>query len=104
MTPVEALKAARALIADESRWTKGHMARGPYGELRDANAPEAVCWCAVGAIRKVTETDDEDTAARRLLQSAIPSGDWIAEFNDRVNHADVLRLFDRAISKATGTA
>jgi hypothetical protein len=98
------LVAARELIAAPERWAKGAMARKRVGKslllVCDADDAEACCWCSLGAIRHVTDTEDEDLSARELLASET-QGMWIADFNDRMGHTSVLAAFDRAIAKAT---
>ncbi len=53
MTNKEIIQQAIDLISDPNKWTKNALARDKYNnKLINSNSPEAVCWCAVGAIRK----------------------------------------------------
>ncbi len=50
MTPVEVLRQARDLWLAHP--TTGSLARNKYGDMVSPLAPEATCWCAMGAIGK----------------------------------------------------
>lgn len=54
---LEKLKEVRELLGDESRWTRRTMARDRVGESVSPVDDTAVCWCLVGAIRKVIGHD-----------------------------------------------
>ena len=109
MNAKEILVAARKLIEKEENWTKGGYARNSKGLLvADCTGPEAVCWCALGALRNVTKTGPLDysvgagarfEAIVKLLE-LIPRYDGLAEWQDEPErtHAEVLALFDKAIS------
>lgn len=45
----EILIAARAIVADPERWTQGHLAEGPDGDLRNPRENDACKFCAFGA-------------------------------------------------------
>lgn len=98
MTPVEILKAARELIAKPERWTRGCGARDASGEDVEARSDAAICWCAIGAIVRVS--DDNPVPAEMLLRRVLPDGGFISSFNDSHDHAEVVALFDRAIASA----
>lgn len=97
MSPVEILKAARELIAKPERWTRGSGARDASGQDVDASSDDAVCWCAIGAIVRVSENP---VPAEMLLRRVLPDGGFISAFNDSHDHAEVLALFDAAIASA----
>lgn len=110
-TPVEALRAARELISDPARWTKGADARDDSGEDVSYHSEAATCWCGIGALYHVTmHTGLGQEQARQFLLQA--SGERLfSTFNDASEHSDVLGAFDRAIILAqhhalakTGTA
>ena len=98
MTTLDTLRAARALIADPSRWNgDGGYARDRRGRIVAPCSPNAVRWCALGAI--------DHEAARRFgnYQAATTplyrvADDCISFINDNQGHAAVLALFDRAIA------
>lgn len=100
MSQVELLTRARAIIENPQNWTKGEMARDAGGRLVVSHSPDAVCFCAVGALRR---------AAYELCIDRFPSfytlQKWcgtepVPLFNDTHTHADVLALYDRAIEAA----
>jgi hypothetical protein len=45
---------AYGLLSDRKRWTTGVLARDKEGDQVGACSPAAVCWCAEGAIERVT--------------------------------------------------
>lgn len=98
-TTVEILRAARARIADPKRWGRGWFAHDERGAARDYKDPEAVNWCASGAI--CAEGVGLQSDAYDALVRVLPKGyDKVCVFNDDygVTHADVLALYDRAIA------
>ena len=114
-TAKEVLVAARELISDPARWTKGCEARNAQGHSVFPKVfsytPEdrlPVCWCAGGALSYVTpETTGVHPGvypARRALDMAASRLDprWHpthVDYNDdpQTKHADVLKMFDLAI-------
>jgi hypothetical protein len=95
------LRAARALIEDPKRWTKGEEARNADGDPIHPSKPEAVCWCALGATIRVggNRADLRTLTMACALRDAEPSGFGVVDVNDRDGHAAVLALYDRAIAK-----
>lgn len=91
------LIAARAVIADESRWTKAAFAEDKNGRPVNSQAPDAARWCADGALRKVAESDHSTRFmnVRDALARESFSGGIIGT-NDK-GHGAVLRMYDRAI-------
>ncbi len=116
MTPLEILRGARALLADEARWTRGVVARNVDGDDVPYSESQAVCWCAVGAIFRSSDDrssrwpSDREYAAGKLFAAAAHIGfddfsslfDHIGRWNDRPErtHAEVIAAFDRAIELA----
>lgn len=103
------LRNARQVIATENQWTQGRYARTRAGSPVTHQDPDAVCFCAVGALRRA-EPDHTDAreAAARFLFLAVNDGRKPADhiqipvFNDnpKTEHADVIRAYDRAIALA----
>ena len=106
MKTSEILIAARGLIADPARWTRKAYARSQEGVNVFPLGPEAVCYCALGALEKVSNvlhgyrTDDQSAKraydalkehANRLFHTSV------GQANDTRAHGDILRLFDCAI-------
>jgi hypothetical protein len=96
MTPLETLKAARDLISDPARWTQGAFARDATGAKSRLYLEQAVCFCAVGAIRRVYVPP---VAIGSLLKQLPKDCQTLGHFNDTHTHAEVLALFDAAIAE-----
>lgn len=96
------LKAARKILAAKKRWTQGTEARTPDGFTTNARDPNAVCFCAMGAMFKAADDLCLPTPRFYALKQASPDGS-IVSFNDRdtTTHKDVRAWFDRAIAQAT---
>jgi len=106
MTPLEVVTAARELLSDPARWTKGANARNEKGDGGGSGMEGAVCWCAVGALRHVSNDPNLEAVwedAYYMLAEQTPRGEGVMAFNDGVltTHADVLAMFDRAIEWAS---
>lgn len=107
MDQLEALKKARALLSKPGKWTTGAFARNRSGKsLDDGFAAGATCFCAMGAVEKVTGEPIYGplaTQCDRTLRTVLVDmghGESIPEYNDsRRSVNSVLRLFDRAIAK-----
>lgn len=101
------LREARELISDPKRWTQNHFARDRRGEFISPIHPEAVCFCAGGALAKVDGTSFHNSEAhssawealRHASKSLFGNSDP-ADVNDELGHAAVLRMFDAAIASA----
>jgi hypothetical protein len=98
---------ARALIADEVNWTRKALARDADGRLCAWNDARAAQFCALGAlVRAASELIRDDyaahsfamEAARHLLTVNGRSGACLPMINDNEEHADVVALFDRALT------
>lgn len=92
----EDLIAAKALIDTPEKWGKGEF------------EPRPGCYCAVGAIWKVTDGEGTRYVAPVFALWKVLPGDWTnaAGYNDdpETTHADIMALFDRAIATAEGGA
>lgn len=103
MTVLEALRAARNLIADQSKWTTGQSARNASGQPVIANDPGAVCWCSIGALSHVVVHNSQlfHLATDELERVAhdISGGYSIVHVNDYLGHDAALNMFDRAIAQ-----
>lgn len=122
----KALVAARAVLDDVGNWTTGAMARDASGIRTTFDDPNAVCFCAWGALRKVlpgatahvAATADGETildratirlgaAARQILKEQTTYADRADEMlvpvpllNDNVGYEAVIRMYDMAIEAA----
>jgi hypothetical protein len=99
LTTLEILRAARAKIANPENWTQEAYARDSEGIPCDCLAPGAQKWCLFGAFKAVApltpEVQQHETT--RLLTAAAHTP-FLAKFNDSHTHAEVLAIFDVAIS------
>lgn len=101
MEPVEVLRAARELISVPERWNwNGCYALDKHGRGVDVKSPEAVRWCALGAIARFSNEDLMGLAPLYLYR-ALPDSETVVMLNDDVrNHGEIVALFDRAIALA----
>ncbi len=106
---MSALRDAYELIKDEDRWTQGMIARDAHGDQVLPWAPEAVRWCASGAVLSFpcsfTETDALVEAANALFPQFRLPKDFhnVVEVNDMLGHAAILQVFEKAIVELEGS-
>ena len=106
MKPSEVLRAARAKIEKAENWTQEEYGRDAQGLPADVRV--ACALCSIGAVLAVCDEvrSAPETRAINLLREQTPgySECWVydplVKFNDTHTHAEVLALFDRAISAA----
>jgi hypothetical protein len=101
MTTLEILKAARDLISDPEHWTKRANARDSYGEIIGCSQPEAVRWCAYGALNKVSRGDSATIrkAYDYLMGVNNFQGTTLEGINDVWGHMRIISAFDAAIAR-----
>lgn len=98
MNTIEVLRAARELISDSARWTKGTSARDINGQKCEIS--RGVSWCALGAADKFSAGRGAAGAALHAALASMPGNElrMVTSYNDSHTHAEVLALFDRAIA------
>lgn len=93
---------AQELIRDPAHWTKFQSARDIKGNCVDVEAPNAVCFCAGGALiaanpslsaRSMEWAHATNALNAVALEMKQPS---YISLNDETNHATVMQMFDRA--------
>ena len=103
-TVVDILRAARDKISDPSRWTTRDYAKNKWGEPTSGHDPDAVCWCAYGAVMSVSNSFHARCNAEETLELAAkaidPGFNCVADFNDTLGHEAVIEMFDAAIAKS----
>jgi hypothetical protein len=114
MTALEALKGAREILAEESRWIKGRMRgyRYPDGSVGMPGQRQPNCFCLAGAIHEAGGIGSivSMAAVSSLSQVIYPTiqplsytevEDNVIGFNDQPEreHAQVLAILDRTIAK-----
>lgn len=98
----ERLRIARTLI--ENGWTRDYYARDLNGDPVEDDDSSAVCFCAVGAARRVDRLacDLNRTAQKALYEAADVLGKKTpVQINDEQGKLAVLQLYDLAIRRAT---
>jgi Na+/H+ antiporter NhaB len=95
---LEALDGAQTIIREPKNWTKGWFAKDKHNNFCDSDAPEAVCFCTIGALNRACLGDYELFKAGRDLVNEASSTPNVADFNDHhlTTHADIMRLFEKA--------
>lgn len=100
----EQLKAAKSLIDEPHKWTQGVPARNIYNKNVPFDSENACRFCSVGAIWRLNTTMKELTRYNSSpLTSYLNFVSWkegIAAFNDNNNHAEVMKVWDKAIELA----
>ena len=109
------LRVARKLIEKKENWTTRTFARTIEGYQTVPESPDAIQWCAVGALKRSFGVDDHANdyfVGLKLLKDCIPTrrittGE-VTTFNDAsmspAHHQKVLAMFDCAIEKAADIA
>lgn len=97
---------AKALIAKPSSWTRGALARPKNRNKTVASKdPDAVCWCAIGALSKACEFKSYESAFQaeallnRIAVRLDPRMKGTPMYNDNHTHSEVMSLFDAAIAE-----
>lgn len=125
-TTHQLLTRARDIISDESKWTKGAPARDANGGAVTCDDETAVSFCANGAIVRAQldifgaadlgGIDADEAEGREIEQLAdcqtvlyLANDEYwhfagVSDWNDEegITHADVLRVFDTAITLSGG--
>ena len=105
------LSQARDLISEPGHWTKRVLARNAKGEAISPTSPDACSWCIIGALVKVSGSEELAQEALPAIGNAIRSefphlaSFSITDFNDGSfnrfrNHSEVVRVLDKAIEQA----
>lgn len=96
--------AARDLISDPEHWTQNHMARNGKNRSIEATDPDAVKFCALGAVDKTLGEEylTKHVSVRQYLNKAakelyrcLPT-----DVNDDLDHEAVMNMYDEAIKMA----
>lgn len=112
MKPSEILKSALELLDNGNAWTKGSEARDAYGEKVCSTSPDAVSFCAVGALWKTESSEELGVGVkvelsenlkpvRQVLERLVPDGSPLPNFNDdpSTTFEDISLLFKKAITE-----
>ena len=99
---VQIVERARALIADEQHWCRGHLAQDENGVAVFPTSANAVKRCGLGALMAAAyEFTHDFDAAHYLGHSALRphyGHSTLIYVNDARGHAAALALFDEVIA------
>lgn len=102
-TPLTILVKARKLITPKGAWTQNVFARGRTGRSVSIDSPRAVCFCAWGALERVSPEDEFDADIYRACLAALDDAadGSILLFNDENGRKqkEVLAIYDMAITR-----
>lgn len=94
MTVLEILETSWSELQKPGKWTQGSVAKDSSGRSVEVWSPEAVCFCSVGIIQKISPRKSDATRAILLLAKAFGKFHIsIVEGNDRANDARELGVF-----------
>ena len=97
-TPVEIRTGAREILSDPARWTVEASARDDEGWSVSPLDKSAVCWCAIGAVSKVSANNDP--AFHQAVNALYDvTGRPIWHVNDEDGREAVLDVFNKAIER-----
>lgn len=103
MTTVETLRGARNILRAKKRWAQGYFAFNAKREREASESPDAVCFCAYGALLRVVDNpySAEYSAAVGFLARATGERNLVT-FNDAPErkHSEVVAAFNAAIKLA----
>jgi hypothetical protein len=105
-TPLELLIIARSLIAKEKNWCQGDYAKDENGRGVGSLSPDAVRWCAMGALYKAAKCfelgvlRDEMLKVMDYLKISTTEISIIAQNDGPEGHKGVLQMYDKAIAMA----
>lgn len=101
LTVSEVLSKAADLLEPEGAFTKGAYARDIFNADVDEDAPDAVCWCAIGALWLTSPTGKTTQEARRYLLEV--TGQGITAWNDAPERtqAEVVAALREASKRAS---
>lgn len=99
------LRAARELISDPERWTVGYAARDEHANPTSPMSKNAKCFCAIGAIQRVTDGSVQRSCNAEMLlyayiEEQYPDHPYISHVNDKLGHEATLDMFDKAAALA----
>lgn len=97
MTALEILTQARELLSNKARWTQGVYARNEEGKEVMSVDKDALCWCAIGAIKKASKLTWIGNEATNYLFRVRTDP---VKVNDVLGYEATMEMFDDAIELA----
>ena len=97
---------ALEIVSDENRWTAATLARDQHGRSCPVHAPEAVRFCAVGALARAASELLGDRANHALvahIENTVLAADGqprlnLAHINDQQGRKAIIELFKKALA------
>lgn len=101
---IELLEKAKALIGNPDNFTTGVWARNIEGVGIRPESPNAVCFCTLGALRRIER--DTKAGEETLYQAEVELSQYtnaynlpIPIFNDDHGHTAVMNMFNYTINR-----
>ena len=97
---LKVLKKAKGRIWYKKNWTTGICARDSDNASVHSKDPNAICWCAYGAIVWATANYpqlDEVVAYIEEIVPIVKENSGIVAINDKQGHEAIIRVFNQAI-------
>jgi hypothetical protein len=90
--------AVKAIDYIRKGWTQNYAAKDANGKSVACFDSNAVCWCALGAIRAAYPEHGGGEARRKLREIIGDSEASISDWNDALErtHAEVIEAFEKA--------
>lgn len=93
------LKKVRSLLSKRNNWIPHTMAKNEEGLAVLSKSPEAVKWCAVGAINKNLTYEGHSHIVQQFVMShASNRHRYLTDVNDVDGYAIVMELLETAIN------
>jgi hypothetical protein len=86
------------ILSRQKRWTTGAFARDKIGGAVVPKHPDAVAWCAWGAVKKVAATEEEEDKLMEAIQRELCVVErlGVARINDGENgRKRILRALEK---------
>ena len=100
MTTLELLRGARNLLRAKKRWAQHYYAFDAQHKQVDCASPDAVCFCAFGALLRVGKWGDAYVALGVLGEANNISNTIVYNDAPERTHAEILAAFNKAIKFA----
>lgn len=94
------LKLAKTKIADRAHWCKGALAKNADDNSCGYRNPDAIKFCALGALASVSDGSSQRLKECHLLSCAAQKlfGTYLTVVNNTRGHEAVMKVYDLAIS------
>jgi hypothetical protein len=100
VTVDDVVRGAPPLLENKKTWTRRTFARAANGSSVMPTNPDAVCWCAVGALYKAEfDLSDSRNVAFEAIAKLETFADWpLVCVNDIEGRQAVVALFKKALA------